>query len=188
MCVPTIALSPGSNSITLTLVGDGSVSPGETIGNLRAEVTCNGTPVPAQVILEVEAERNSGGHLHHVNRPPGLLIPASGMSPAIFPFTAPAPSGDHAIKARCVDDSCGTATARVWVGVKGLKWQASSANYVLLPNRDTNHPGNHYVTANTERNVPNLASAYHRSFPNDPVLHFNDASLERGGLFDIGSD
>lgn len=30
-----------------------------------------------------------------------------------------------------------------------------------------------------------LAQIYHNEFPNGPVLHLNDASLERGGLFDI---
>jgi hypothetical protein len=32
-----------------------------------------------------------------------------------------------------------------------------------------------------------LAAYYHDKFPNDPVLQLNDASLVRGGLFDIYS-
>jgi hypothetical protein len=30
-----------------------------------------------------------------------------------------------------------------------------------------------------------LANYYHADFPNDPPLQLNDASLERGGLFDL---
>lgn len=160
----------------------------------------NNQHVPnVNVKIEVTVETNSGGHLHDNSRPRGLLSNGAQVGTEVtditsgdgmpFTFSAPAPAGDHKIKATCLDRDCTQeGPDKVWVGVKGLKSQASSANYVLLPNRDANHPGNHYVTTNTERNVSNFAAAYHRRFPNDPVLHFNDASLVRGGLFDIASN
>jgi hypothetical protein len=165
------------------------VEPGKEVGGLRADVTCDGVPTPKEVTLTVRAEENTGGHNHHDSaRPPGTLSPTSGSSPVTFSFTAPAPAGDHIVTAKCVDGSCGEDTGKVWVGVKGLKQHAGSPNYVLLENRDANHPGNHYVTPNTERKVADFAAAYHRKFLNDPLLHFNDASLIRGGLFDINSN
>jgi hypothetical protein len=173
----------------LTLSGfPAEVEPGGTVRNLRAEVTCDGKSINKEVVLTVKAEAGSGGHNHIPDRPDGSLYPSGGNSPLTFSFLAPAPAGDHIITAECADNSCGQGTGAVWVGIKGLKLQASSVNYVLLPNRDANHPGNHYVTRNTERNVSNFAAAYHEKFPNDPVLHFNDASLIRGGLFDINSN
>lgn len=194
-----------SNDASLPSSGDlAEVEPGKATTTLRAKVYgSNNQIVPnANIRLEVTVDDNSGGHGHpDINRPKGLLsgngqagleiVGNTGSDGLPFTFNAPAPAGDHKIIASCTD-SGRTCTQegpdKVWVGVKGLKQQASSINYVLLSNRDANHPENHYVATNTERNVSNFAAAYHRRFPNDPVLHFNDASLVRGGLFDIASN
>ncbi len=60
-----------------------------------------------------------------------------------------------------------------------------SAHYVLLENRDTKHPANHYLTPSAAGRIARLAETYHKRFPADPVLRLNDASLERGGVFDF---
>ena len=198
------------NSIVVRLSNDTSpptsgdlaeVEPGNATTTLRATVyDSNNQPVPnVNIKLEVTVEANSGGHGHDNNRPKGLLDNgyvgtvvegSSGNSGMPFTFIAPAPAGDHKIKATCTGGrTCNQeGPDKVWVGVKGLKQQAGSSNYVLLPNRDANHPGNHYVTPNTEGKTAYIAAAYRKKFPSDPVLHFNDASLVRGGLFDISSN
>lgn len=120
-----------------------------------------------------------------MNRPPGTLAPTSGNSPLTFSFAAPAPAGDHTITAKCTDGSCGTGTGSIWVGIKGLmSIPASSVYEIISPNADTKHPDNHYLTVVANARLAVLATLYHEKFQNDPVLHLNDASLERGGLFD----
>lgn len=147
------------------------------------------------VRLEVDVVENSGGHHHHANRPKGDLGGASpnqhiitgntGAGGLAFTFTAPAPAGDHQITATCTDRTCtpeGPDT--VWVGTKGLIPLPATSVYVLIPNADTAHPNNHYMTSLAAFRLTALASLYHGTFPDDPLLHLNDASLERGGLFD----
>jgi hypothetical protein len=187
------AESPSTGQNTTTLIARVHDQNGAIVSNVNVQLTVNVT-------------MNSGGHAHNNNRNTTqmgklsssqgsvaqngkVLTGNTGLDGLPFTFAAPAAAGDHTITAICTDRTCTqNGLDKVWVGVKGLKWQASSPNYVLLPNRDANHPGNHYVTRNTERNVSNFAAAYHEEFPNDPVLHFNDASIERGGLFDVGSN
>ncbi len=201
----------------IVLLPDNASPEGQTIAELEPGKTVvvralvydqNGQSVPGiDVELTSTVIAHSGGHQHddgvRHNQHMGKLSCASTECTTVpsgkvlngktnglrFTFTAPAPAGDHKIKATCLGRDCTLeGPDKVWVGVKDIKQQASSINYVLLPNRDTNHPGNHYVTTNTERNLSNFAAAYHRRFPDDPVLHFNDASLVRGGLFDVASN
>ncbi len=164
------------------------VEPGKVVSGLRAKVTCDGVPSDKVVTLSVEAEANTGGHNHHDSaRPPGTLKPASGSNPLTFSFTAPAPAGDHTITAQCFDGSCGTDTGKVWVGIKGLVSLYETQLYKLVGSDDV-HPNNHYLTMSATGSVVWLAELYRAGFPNDPALRLNDASLERGGLFDIKHD
>lgn len=162
--------------------------------------------------LEVNVQSNSGGHQHddgtrhtqHV----GMLAPISpslgtvtqngkvltgitGNDGLHFTFAAPAIAGDHTIVATCTDGkNCIPEGPReVWVGIKNLQPLQADPNYVLIrPNADRNHPDNHYVTETTQRKIRALAANYYRRFPSDPPLHLNDASLERGGLFDLSAN
>lgn len=57
-----------------------------------------------------------------------------------------------------------------------------------LDRLDTAHPANHYLNGDTLGKLMDLARLYKQVyFPFDPVLRLNDASLERGGLFDLGA-
>ncbi len=44
---------------------------------------------------------------------------------------------------------------------------------------------NHYSTATVRTNIQNIASEYHRQFPDKVVLQINDMSLSYGGGFDV---
>jgi hypothetical protein len=49
----------------------------------------------------------------------------------------------------------------------------------------SSHPADsHYLTSNISAKAQMMSMVYRSRFPKDPVLHLNDASLERGGLFD----
>jgi len=181
---------PSHNIIKLS-PANSSVEPGKTV-NLLARVfdDQNNQPVPnVGVIIEVTVGENSGGHMHDVNRPKGIVSPSAGStgpdgSGLALSFTAPVSAGDHTITARCADDSCGEATASVWVGIQGLVPLYETHLYKLVGSDDA-HPDNHYLTIAATGSVVWLAELYRARFPNDPPLHLNDASLERGGLFDI---
>jgi len=168
------------------------VEPGKEVKNLRADVTCDGVPTPKSVELTVKADANTGGHNHHDSaRPPGTLNPASGNSPVTFSFTAPAPAGDHTVTAKCVDGRCGEDTGKVWVGVKDLTpLSGLSGTYRLVGDKPA-HPGNSYLSGQASQVISSIASAYkilvQFDVPPTPVLHLNDASLERGGISDINS-
>lgn len=178
---------------TLSLTGPGGtdgaladVEPGRQGDGLRAETLCNGVPTPKDITLTLTAVDNSGGHQHVPGRPTGNLSVTGGTTPLTFAYTAPAVSGDYTITAKCVDDSCGEATGKVWVGVKGLVNIPSSGFWNLIGDTGI-HPAGHYLSGDALGKLMDLAQLYTQVyFPlNTTVLQLNDASLERGGLFDI---
>lgn len=79
------------------------------------------------------------------------------------------------------------------VGVNGLSALPTSQYYRLTgvyPNTSSNpnsfyHPGNHYVTANGA-NIAGFAKDFFETF--DATIGVNDASLEKGGIFDLKLD
>lgn len=187
------ANSPASSDIA-------EIEPGKVTTTLRATVyDSNNQPVPnINVKLEATVEAHSGGHQHNDNRPKGLL--SNGVNAGIviegntgsggmpFTFHAPAPAGNHKIKATCLDRDCTQeGPDKVWVGVKDLYQLNGSTAYELIqPNADVFHPGNHYLTTNASIVLQGIASEWRTLYkPFGPVLHLNDASLERGGYFDI---
>lgn len=189
---------PNTESCTIALSGPestgtrlGEIEPGKVLTGLRAQVECNGMPVAASVTITPESVPLSGGHAHHsAQRPAGVILPAVVNSDDPFTFNAPEAAGDHRLKAHCIDRECTQAGPdTVWVGVEGLlDLQADPAYVLISPNPDRRHPGNHYVNASTQAKIRSLAAAYHKLFPSDPLLHLNDASLERGGLFDLAAN
>jgi len=174
-----------------------NVEPGSPVTTLRANVTCAaGQPASGkQIALAVDVITHSGGHQHDQGRRPQhsgtVSFNGSDTTDAngdvSFTFTAPAPAGDHTITAQCSDGSCGTDTGSVWVGVQGLVSLYETHLYRLVGSVGV-HPSNHYLTMAGTGAVVQLAELYRAEFPSDPVLRLNDASLERGGLFDIYYD
>ena len=204
----TIKLSNDANS---SASGDlAGVEPGKAITTLRAKVyDINNQLVPnVNIQLRVTVETNSGGHAHHNNnRPMGMVSPAEGDtgpdgSGHVFTFTAPDPAGDHKIKATCIGQVCTQeGPDKVWVGVKGLipippipdllpqaTYQLNESNGQPIGQTDI-HPENHYLTPDAVIKLWNLGFRYSAiEFPNFPLLHINDASLVRGGLFDLSAN
>lgn len=196
----TVKLSPLSGAAESGTILT-SVEPSNTTGSLVAKVyDNNGQMVPnVKVKLDLSVDADSGGHHQHGSeRPKGSLRSgiitsetisgSTGTNGFVFTFKAPAPAGDHKIKASCTDGkNCkpeGPDT--VWVGIKDLIDLPSLDVYALLPNdNDPKHPDNHYMTYTAMLRVTALAALYHGQFPDDPLLHLNDASLERGGIFDF---
>lgn len=110
-----------------------------------------------------------------------------------FQFASPAfpnnPAGDHEIMAECTGGKSCTPEGpkQVRVGIKGLveiPASISLAPWNLIGSTAT-HPKNHYLSPEAMLKLIALASYYYDMFPNDPPLQLNDASLERGGLFDL---
>ncbi len=174
--------------------------------NLIARVYDQNNQVVPNVNLRLEAEvvGNSGGHQHddparhsvHTGQLGGgtvtqngrVLAGDTGIDGLRFTFKAPAPAGDHKITVTCTDRTCNQeGPDKVWVGVKGLVSLYETHLYMLVGSDDV-HPNNHYLTPAATGSVVWLAELYRARFPNDPALHLNDASLERGGLFDIKHD
>lgn len=113
---------------------------------------------------------------------------ASGKT--LFNFTAPMPAGDHRLRAIC-DGDPNKCTQEgpdlVWVGHKNLRSLAGSSLYNLIGQTAT-HPNNHYLTPTAIERVTVFSALYRAKFPALAVLHLNDASLERGGIFDLYPD
>lgn len=182
-----------------------SVEPDKTTKTLVAKVfnAETGQLVPnVGVKLKLDVVEQSGGHDHpnDNSRPKGELLSNTGQTNAErtiltgstganglqFSFKAPAPAGDHTVTASCTDRTCTQEGLKtLFVGLKGLISLSISENYVLLQNRDKKHPDNHFMTPTAASKIAKLAEAYHKKFPKDPMLRLNDASLERGGIFDF---
>lgn len=175
----------------------------------------SGKLVPnVKVKLVVNVQLNSGGHQHddgrHINSAnenrvgklasyPGTTATVSENGKVLegntkqdglrFSFKAPAPAGDHKITASCTDGKKCTLEGpdTVWVGHKELQPVGDNAIYQLIPNaaKDPGHPDNHYLTLTAISRLAVLATLYHAKYPDFAVLHLNDASLERGGIFDL---
>ncbi len=178
-------------------------APGKDTATLRATVyDASNQPQPGvSISLRAEAVPMSGGHSHHDdNRPMGdlggtpplghiLENRVTGPDGAVhFTFTAPKVVGDHTITATCTDRTCNQeGSDRIWVGVKGLyQLQGNTAYELIQPNADVFHPGNHYLTTNASIVLQGIAIEWRSLYkPFGPVLHLNDASLQRGGYFDI---
>lgn len=164
-----------------------------------------------QLQLQVSARQDSGGHHHGDNtvaaRTGTLLsddrfaeisptqqtltgITRDDGSGLHFTFTAPQAAGDIAITATCTPASQATCTAEgpkmVWVGHKGLQPLNDNSVYILIPNNnDPEHPDNHNLTLTAASRLAVFATLYHGKYPNLSVLQLNDASLKRGGIFDL---
>jgi hypothetical protein len=180
--------NPGIPATTGTLA---EVEPGKSVALVAQVYDENNVRVPGiSVTLQSEVTAYSGGHQHddtirHTQH--AGAVPASVASGNSFTFTAPALAGDHTITAQCSDNSCGTASGSVWAGIRGLVSIPTSGFWNLYGDTSI-HPAGHYLTSAALGKLIELAQLYKQVyFPlNTPVLQLNDASLERGGLFDLG--
>ena len=134
--------------------------------------------------LSASEVQNSGGHLH-LGRPLGSLAASSGTTNSQGKFTttytASLFGGAEKISASA---GGGSGNATLTVKVTGLSLLGSGTNYALVGATST-HPVNHYGNSTTNSKLPAIANQYAAQFSGS-VLNYNDMSLARGGLFDIG--
>lgn len=181
----------------------------DTFKVFRVTVTSNlnGVKANTPVTLRAEVTANSGGHQHDdTHRPKGYLYsdqantscdsvqPAAcitgntdGNGEFLFAFMASEVAGEHTVAATC--DLCkgNKDDLRIKVAVPELvSLDATSTDYVLVGGTGTHPAGsNHYLTPEAKAVIEDLARRYREAFPNDPLLHLNDASLIEGGALDI---
>ena len=175
------------------------IEPGE-IQQLSVNVTgCGGgASSGAEVKLVIEPVNGTGGHAHHdEDRPKGLMSNGvtaeseitvyAGVGGSAVTFLAPKVSGDYKITASCLDRNCNQqGDDKIWVGIEDLIPLNPSPVYSLIGSKPE-HPNGHYLTYSALLKITALSIAYNAKYPGK-VLHLNDASLERGGIFDIYYD
>ncbi len=179
------------------------ISPGQVEPSKSAKIiakvidTLTGQPKEGVTVgIKVDVDVTSGGHVHGESEAPrgkGTLIPATGTTLAdgtvSFTFGAPEVSGKHSFTAQCDNPTCtnNPITAEIKVMVDGLSTIPGDPSlYVLIGGEEgKKHHDNHYLTDDAKSQLVVLAINYHFLYPNQPVLHLNDASLEWGGLFDF---
>ena len=159
------------------------------------------------VRLQVNAVPNTGGHQHGDNTVPlrtgalssndssatlsqngQVLTGNTGSTGFVLSYSAPPAAGDITITATCTDSHHCTqeGPTQVWVGIKDLQPLGLNV-YILIPNasKDPGHPNNHYLTPIAAGVVAVFANLYHAAYSDNSLLQLNDASLERGGIFDL---
>jgi len=202
---------PDGSSINDTILDE--IEPGKTTTLIARVYDQNNQLVPnVDVELKVDVVAMSGGHGHddadRHNNYAGTLSPIGSANGTVsdsgktltgstdtaglfFRFDSPAfpsnPAGDHFFTAKCTGGKNCTLKGPTQVGVeiKDLGVIPENLSLWRLVGRTDTHPKNHYVTLEALDKLIALANGYHDRFPNPPLLGLNDASLERGGLFDL---
>jgi hypothetical protein len=150
------------------------------------------------VTISLAVAEESGGHNHHDDtRPVGSLSGGTsidaytmrGMTNSQgqfkFTYTAPEVAGSYIMSATCTG-CVTTATRGFSVRVPGLVPMPNSPNYVLIGSTAT-HRSNHYLQSDALRTADKLAERWKLLYPQSPLLHYNDASLHLGGVFDFST-
>jgi hypothetical protein len=142
--------------------------------------------VGLQVTLQREEIQYTGGH-NHLNRPLGSFGASSGTTNAQGRFQttyrASLFGGQEKIKATM---SAKTVSATLDVQISGLLQLADGANFDLTGTTSYHIlPNNHYGTSTSNSYLVTIANQYAGLYPNS-ILLYNDQSLPRGGLFDVG--
>ncbi len=186
-----------------------SSEPGQPGPELVATVYDEHNQLVPNVVVQLQANAipNTGGHQHgdnSVTLRTGTLASAdssaklsqnaqvlsgnTGSTGLVFTYNAQPVGGDNTIAATCIDNHHCTQQGpmQVWVGIKGLRPLGLNV-YILVPNatKDPGHPDNHYLTPIAAGVVAVFANLYHAAYPDNSLLQLNDASLERGGIFDL---
>lgn len=146
--------------------------------------------VAGHVALHAVREKNvkEYGELKSIDDTGITIAGNTGVNGFEFTYKAPIVSGDYTILASCTDgkDCFQLGDDQVWVGVDNLTSMLASSDYQFIGQTDY-HPvnTNHFATNSAIKKLQNIAKSYHKLFPDDPILHINDISLERGGKFDV---
>ena len=184
-----ISFSIGDDTPTDVLSLSVSISPATVQPAGQTTVTVTVLPALAgrSVNLSVQEVPSSGGHLH-LGRPLGTLGASSGTTDAQGKFTttytASQFGGAETLTASSGPASGSSPTLIVqWLGLSPL---SDGANYDLVGATST-HPVNHYGNATANSNLPTIANQYAAQFAGS-ILLYNDISLVRGDLFDIGPE
>lgn len=187
----------GQYTLTLKTEPLENIEPSKQVATIVKVVDAQGNGKGGVTVsIKADVDAGSGGHDHdsgrHVSPYTGTLDATTGITRAdgtvSFNFTAPEVSGTHTFTAKCISPTCTKeATSKIDVKVDGLIPIPSEPSlYALIGGEsDKKHHDNHYLTDNAMSQLTVLAINYHFLYPNEPVLHLNDASLEWGGKFDI---
>jgi len=204
----TLTLTPNKPSIdpSGTTAGDDNSSATLTISVID-QSTQQGPTKPVQVKL-VAHKPTDGGHDHDdPSRPRGglngtecttdepcvTLTFNDGIATQTVNYKAPIVSGKHSFSATC--DKCGNSpqTANLEVKVDGLiQIPDAIIRYAQFDSdgaigaKPSTHEHNHYLTPASIIKLNKLADVYAEVNPGFR-LFLNDASLEWGGLFDLGT-
>ncbi len=187
-------------TLTLQIDPPAQVEPSQSISVVAKVVnTLTGQPKDGvQVNLKADVEAGTGGHDHDDGQRPKGSIPSGGITQGggilEFNFGAPAVAGTHTITATCGRCINNPQVATVDVKVEGLVPISDSEFYALqdadgsvigaVPGK---HKANHYLTPEAAAKLAELGETYDGLSNGERLLHLNDASLEWGGLFDVGS-
>ncbi len=189
------------------------VEPGSSRA-VTARVVSDQTGLPKQgamVRFHLDVDLTSGGHAHGETlgrRPRGSIsssncVPEPGGDLDTYDcptgpdgytdstFNAPEISGTHTITATCISAQCsGSISDNINVKVPDLiPIPNDPALYALIGGETgKQHHDNHYLTSSALDQLFVLVINYHVRYPNEPVLHLNDASLVWGGKFDINGN
>lgn len=192
-----------------------SIEPGKTTDTLLAKVVNKRTNeiIPnVDIKLELTVKENSGGHIHAEHNPIvttnvkgslrsddsqsigddrifGILEGNTGDQGLQFTYEAPPPAGDIVVTGSCISHYCKQDGAdTIWVGIKGLQQIVPSKNFYEFVDCHQKHTGGcHHLTRNARDQLSILTRKVTGALFGTK-LYIGDASLERGGLFDIGGD
>ena len=165
-----------------------SVAPSTVQPDAQTDVTVQTTPAVEgkQVTLQAQEVQYSGGH-NHLNRPLGSFGASSGTTNAQGKFQttyrASLFGGQETVKGTI---SSSTKTATLTVQISGLFQLADGENFNLIGSTAYHVlPNNHYGTAAANSDLVAISIDYAAAYP-ESILEYNDQSLPKGGLFDIG--
>lgn len=155
-----------------------------------------GRIVPCFITLdEPVARENSGGHHagHLDGRPTGRHSSVSGWvdeTDGYFRSTYSASEiggvVDVTIHCNTWVGACRDGKVTFGVAVQDLEHIGVGAGY-WLEGAKPPHPSNHWGHPNFVAALRALAASYRNAYPDAPDLHFNDISLEYGGIFDVAT-
>ncbi len=154
-------------------------------GRTTVNVSLSSACPNIQVLFRAEPVNGSGGHEHGGNRPVGTFsatsVSVDSSGKCSVEYTASAFGGVETIIATVM----GTETSRpLDVMVPNLV-PLTGGQYYDLIGATPAHSRNHFIRADLVAAIQAIANDYHAAFPSAEILHINDISLERGGLFDI---
>jgi hypothetical protein len=149
------------------------------------------------VKVQVVAKDLDAGHNHSGGKPPGQLFGSvfdttlhtdtvrvntgSGGTTTVL-YVAPDPSGQVTFTG--TSGSATTGTAQVMVKIDGLQQYSPGAHYDTVGTKPI-HPINNWATPGHIARLQELADIYFAEYGSK--VHYNDTSLQYGGLFDVDS-